>query len=115
MDKKKVVEFIREHKGEIIVGTAAVIGTAALMAIGWKSGLPTTFTNWKQNNTDAVKFIETVDDCCEGCTVYNRVLIKDLQSIIDRGVDITNTPLRDPNGEQMMVKNIIVFGNKVEP
>lgn len=115
MNKKTVVAFIREHKSEIIVGTAVAIGTVALAAIGIKCGLPARFANWKQDQADGVKFMEEVCDCCVGCKQYYRLGVNELQSIINSGADVVNTALVSPAGEKMIVKNIIIFGNEIKP
>lgn len=115
MNKEKIKKFIKEHKGEIIVGSVIMIGAAALTVIGVKCGLPEQFANCKKEYTDAVEFMNTASECCDGCTVYNRITVEELQAIIDNGIDIANTPLRDPDNRLMIVENIIVFGNEVKP
>lgn len=115
MTKEQIKHFVKEHKGEIIIGSVMAIGAVALTAIGIKCEWPTKIANWRKGYTDACTLMYTVGDCCEGCNTYDTFTAEELQNLINSGLDLTNTQFRDNEGNKILVKNIIMFGEEIKP
>ena len=116
MTKESFKKFVKDHKTQIIYGTLMAIGTAALTAVGIKiSKCPRAKSDSILNDDKTfIKLLETIDDASAGCNNYVMMTTSEITSAIDKGA-INGNVLRDPNGKLFEIKNLIAFGNKLEP
>lgn len=116
MTKESFKKFVKDHKTQIISGTLMAIGTAALTVVGIKiSKCPRAKSDSILNDDKLfIELLETIDDASAGCNNYLMVTQPEIASAIDKGLISTNV-LRDPDGKLLEIKNLIAFGNKLEP
>ena len=116
MTKESLKKFVKDHKTQIISGTLMAIGTAALTVVGIKiSKCPRAKSDSILNDDKLfIDLLETIDDASAGCSNYVMMTTSEIASAIDNGV-INGNVLRDPDGKLFEIKNLIAFGNKLEP
>lgn len=114
MTKENIKNWVKTHKTELITGTIAVVGTAALTLIGVNVSKRKYVENWNETNREFIDFLHTVDEACEGCDHYVPLTLGEVAAAIDKD-GIVRDCLRDPNGDLFEVRKLIAFGNKVEP
>ena len=114
MTKESVKKFIKDHKKEIITGTLMTIGGAILAISGVKLSKSIPLDRIIVCDEDFVKFLETYDESSNGCTQYFKLTLPEVAAAIDKN-GIVRDCLRDQDGNLFEVKNLIAFGNKVEP
>lgn len=115
MNIEKVKKFVKENKTEIIVGTIATAGMAALAVIGVKCRKPKLTDFTESLDPYFLDMCETVDKAAKGCTTYVSMPLEELIVEIDNARFVDNKYLFEaPNKKLYEVKNIITFGNLVE-
>ena len=116
MTKESFKKFVKDHKTQIISGTLMAIGTAALTVVGIKiSKCPRAKSDSILNDDKLfIDLLETIDDASAGCNNYVMITTSEIASAIEKGV-INGNVLRDPDGKLLEIKNLIAFGNKLEP
>lgn len=115
MTKESVKKFIKDHKAEIS-GTIALIGMAALIAIGVKNAKELQTKDISMLNDDKlfIDLANTVDEASAGCTKYVKLTLSEIADAISNGGIVENCVV-DPDGNTFEIKNLIAFGNIVEP
>ena len=116
MTKESFKKFVKDHKTQIISGTLMAIGTAALTVAGVNiiKCLRAKSDSILNDDKLFIDLLETIDDASAGCNNYVMITTSEIASAIDKGV-INGNVLRDPDGKLLEIKNLIAFGNKVEP
>lgn len=114
MAKESVKKFIKDHKAEIS-STIALIGMAALIAIGVKNAkeLQTESTSMLNDDKLFIDIVNTVDEASAGCTKYVKLTLQQAAALISNGGIVENC-VEDSDG-RFEIKNLIAFGNIVEP
>ena len=115
MTKESVKKFIKDHKAEIS-GTIALIGMATLIAIGVKNvkELQTKDISMLSDDKLFIDLVNTVDEASAGCTKYVKLTVSEIADAIANGCTVENCVV-DPYGNTFEIKNLIAFGNIVEP
>lgn len=119
MTKESVKKFIKDHKAEIS-GTIALIGMAALIAIGVKNAkellsfMRTKDISMLNDDKLFIDLANTVDEASAGCTKYVKLTLSEIADAISNGGIVENCVV-DPDGNTFEIKNLIAFGNIVEP
>ena len=119
MTKESVKKFFKDHKKEIIEGTVMTIGGAILTLIGVKAINDLKSIQAKRNsflNDDKlfIDLVNTIDEASAGCKQYVKLTLPEIAASIDKD-GIVRDCMKDPNGNLFEIKNLIAFGNKVEP
>ena len=116
MTKESLKKFVKDHKTQIISGTLMAIGTAALTVAGVNviKCLRAKSDSILNDDKLFIDLLETIDDASAGCNNYVMITTSEIASAIDNGV-INGNVLRDPDGKLFEIKNLIAFGNKLEP
>lgn len=109
----KIKKFTKEHKTRIIAGTVVIAGVAALSAIVAKSKIPAVIAKFKQDNAEMALFLDEASEASKDCTHYIRADITDIWSIFDNEGNVADA-YKCPDGALLDVKNIMLFGTKVE-
>lgn len=119
MTKDSVKKFVKDHKKEIIEGTVMTIGGAILAIIGVKGIKDLQAIHAKSDgmlNDDKlfIDLVNTVDEASAGCKQYVKLTLPEIAAAIDKD-GIVRDCVKDPDGNLFEIKNLIAFGNKVEP
>ena len=116
MTKESVKKFIKDHKAEIS-GTIALIGMATLIAIGVKNAkeLQTKSTSMLSDDKLFIDLVNTVDEASAGCTKYVKLTLSEIAAAISNSGGAGENFVVDPDGNTFEIKNLIAFGNIVEP
>ena len=114
MTKESFKKFVKDHEAELIGGTVCVVSGVALGVLGVKLNRKTTAESWMKDNKEFVELLHTVDEACVGCKEYVMVTLPEIAAAIDKD-GIVQDCVRDPDGNLLEIKNLIIFGNKVEP
>ena len=116
MTKESVKKFIKDHKAEIS-GTIALIGMAALIAIGVKNAkeLQTKDISMLSDDKLFIDLVNTVDEASAGSTKYVKLTLSEIAAAISNSGGAGESCVVDPDGNTFEIKNLIAFGNIVEP
>ena len=119
MTKESVKNFFKDHKDVIIKGTVITIGGAILAIIGVKGIKDLQAIQAKRDsmlNDDKlfIDLVNTIDEASAGCSQYVKLTLPEIAAAIDKD-GIVRDCVKDPNGNLFEIKNLIAFGNKVEP
>ena len=116
MTKESVKKFIKDHKAEIS-GTITLIGMAALIAIGVKNAkeLQAKSTSMLSDDKLFIDLVNTVDEASAGCTKYVKLTLSEIAAAISNSGGADENCVVDPDGNTFEIKNLIAFGNIVEP
>jgi hypothetical protein len=112
MSRKEFVEFVKEHKVEIAIGVgsialATVLGVKTLKML--KSPKCIEALADKDPGVQALfDFYGLMDKCAEGNSCY---LFGEVENVA--GLDLAVDTVKTLAGEEMKVKNIIMFGDVV--
>lgn len=111
---EKIKKFVREHKKEIIIGSAVAAGTAVLAVVGVKCGVPKKFAELKQNAEYASDFNNQLCVAMTGCKQYLRLEREDIADLFAKADGSGEYVLVDPDGRKLRVESMIAFGNEIE-
>lgn len=119
MTKESVKKFIKDHKKEIIEGTVMTIVGTILAIIGVKGIKNLQAIQDKSDsmlNVDKtfIDLVNAIDEASVGCSQYVKLTLPEVAAAIDKD-GIVRDCVKDPNGNLFEIKNLIAFGNKVEP
>ena len=119
MTKESVKNFFKDHKDAIFKGTVMTIGGAILAIIGVKGIKDLQAIQAKRDsmlNDDKlfIDLVNTIDEASAGCSQYIKLTLPEIAAAIDKD-GIVRDCVKDPNGNLFEIKNLIAFGNKVEP
>ena len=119
MTKESVKNFFKDHKDAIIKGTVMTIGGTILAIIGVKGIKNLQAIQAKRDsmlNDDKlfIDLVNTIDEASAGCSQYIKLTLPEIAAAIDKD-GIVRDCVKDPNGNLFEIKNLIAFGNKVEP
>ena len=114
MSMEKIKKFVKDHKTEIIAGTVATVGAAALAVIGVKCRKPklTDFTD--SVDPCYLYLLDMIDRVSRQCTHYSETSPKAIWAMFDKDGNLIDHCIKDDDGDILCVDNIIAFGHKVE-
>ena len=119
MTKESVKNFFKDHKDVIIKGTVMTIGGAILAIIGVKGiknlqAIQAKSDSMLNDDKLFINLVNTIDEASAGCSQYVKLTLPEIAAAIDKN-GIVRDCVKDPNGNLFEIKNLIAFGNKVEP
>lgn len=119
MTKESVKNFFKDHKDVIIKGTVMTIGGTILAIIGVKGikdlqSIQAKSNSFLNDDKTFIDLVNTIDEASAGCKQYVKLTLPEIAASIDKD-GIVRDCLKDPDGNLFEIKNLIAFGNKVEP
>lgn len=119
MTKESVKKFIKDHKDVIIKGTVMTIGGTILAIIGVKGikdlqAIHAKSDSMLNDDKTFIDLVNTIDEASAGCSHCFKLTLPEIAAAIDKD-GIVRDFVKDPNGNLFEIKNLIAFGNKVEP
>ena len=119
MTKESVKKFFKDHKKEIIEGTVITIGGTILAIIAVKcienlQAIQAKSDSMLNDDKLFIDLVNTIDEESAGCSHYVKLTLPEIAAAIDKD-GIVRDCVKDPNGNLFEIKNLIAFGNKVEP
>lgn len=110
----EIKKFMMDHKKEIIAGTVATVGAAALAVIGVKCHKPKLTSLTDSVDPYYLDLLDTVDRVSRQCTHYAETSPKAIWAMFDKDGNLIDHCIKDDDGDILCVDNIIAFGHKVK-
>lgn len=119
MTKESVKKFFKDHKKEIIEGTVMTIGGTILAIIGVKciknlQAIQAKSDSMLNDDKFFIDLVNTIDEASAGCKQYTKLTLPEIAASIDKD-GVVRDCVKNPDGNLFEIKNLIAFGNKVEP
>ena len=119
MTKESVKKFIKDHKDVIIKGTVMTIGGTILAIIGVKGikdiqAIQAKSDSMLNDDKTFIDLVNTIEEASAGCSHCVKLTLPEIAAAIDKD-GIVRDFAKDPDGNLFEIKNLIAFGNKVEP
>lgn len=116
MTKESFKKFVKENKDLIVGSTLVVASMTALAVIGVRLSKPSLAKSTDSVDDPIMDLLTKVDKAGEGCSHYSLVTLSDVNAA--NGNDCAMERLGRialSDGASLEIKNLIAFGNIVEP
>lgn len=109
----EIKKFMKDNKTEIIysvmIGVSSfILGVAGFKMHQWHAG-----KKFKVENGWIIQALEDFDEAAKDCAAYVLAKPEELWATFDKDGNLVDC-IRDPNGELLNPKMLMVFGNKVK-
>lgn len=113
MGMEKFKKFVKDHKTEIIcsgvIGASSfILGVAGFKMHQWHAG-----KKFKAENGWFIQVCKDFDEAAKGCTAYTLANPEELWAAFDKDGNLVDC-FRDPDGNLMNPKMLMVFGNEIK-
>lgn len=113
MGMEKIMNFVKDHKTEIIY--SAVIGATsfALGVAGFRMHKVAVTKKFKAGDEWFIQLCKDFDEAAKNCNSYTLAEPEELWAAFDKDGNLINC-LRDPDGILINPKMLMVFGDEVK-